>query len=493
MENDLFREERLKYEDIEVPDELLFMVRRTVAADRRKKAVRRRNQIIRAAGSVAAVLILCLGIGVNSSYSVAKTAVKIPVIKSVAKAFIVRSYKAEVIREAEEELKNSPRKHPEEIKEPEEEPVISISGNDITESEPEKSVEEPAEEPVKLQGLELWKSELTLNDLKAVTELYDSESEAQFADAPEKQKTILLAELPEKDISLYGYHENGEVKGVALRVKDRFKCFDWTYMNETKNLPELFSMDINKDGSEELLILLCNRELSMAEVSPEDIAEPETDGEEKDSRAEDGSNENTNENTKENTTEGADGDTVPAKMPAENGTTAPVKMPAEEESFTLPETEETVSGNDRMPSGDTKELHSRPGDELWVVSLTGEEWTETVFSAEDYESQILHKLKADYDEEGKYLQLYLSEEPLGLPVSLSEEEGALTYEMLKITPDSRFVFQDGISLYFTMDVIFKDENGESRILKSEFKLEADVSFDGDSFMIEQIRLREEEM
>ena len=37
MKHDYFQEEKLKYEEIEIPDELLLMVRQTVAADRRKK------------------------------------------------------------------------------------------------------------------------------------------------------------------------------------------------------------------------------------------------------------------------------------------------------------------------------------------------------------------------------------------------------------------------------------------------------------------------
>ena len=54
MKYDYFQDEKLKYEDIEIPDELLLLVRQTVAQDRRKKASVRRNRILRAVGSVAA-------------------------------------------------------------------------------------------------------------------------------------------------------------------------------------------------------------------------------------------------------------------------------------------------------------------------------------------------------------------------------------------------------------------------------------------------------
>ena len=60
MKHDYFQEEKLKYEEIEIPDELLLMVRQTVAADRRKKTAAWRNRMIKMAGSVAAILLLCL-------------------------------------------------------------------------------------------------------------------------------------------------------------------------------------------------------------------------------------------------------------------------------------------------------------------------------------------------------------------------------------------------------------------------------------------------
>ena len=102
MKYDYFQDEKLKYEDIEIPDELLLLVRQTVAQDRRKKASVRRNRILRAVGSVAAVLFLCVAIGVNTSYAFAETAVKIPVVKSIAKTVVVRSYRPEIIAVYEE-------------------------------------------------------------------------------------------------------------------------------------------------------------------------------------------------------------------------------------------------------------------------------------------------------------------------------------------------------------------------------------------------------
>ena len=237
MKYDYFQEEKLKYEEIEIPDELLLMVRQTVAADRRKKAAAWRARIIKAAGSVAAILFLCLTIGVNSSYAFAETVVKIPVVKSVAKAVIVRSYKADIIA-----LDEQSSKQPEEKADTEqmpEEAVPSVSDNDVI------SGNEVTEEPVQqepeevLEGFEAWKAEMTPEKFKEVTELYTSDMEERYADTPEKLRTILLAELPEKEVSLYGYHENGKVSGTALLVKDTYQYFDWNYMNSTKKLPEI--------------------------------------------------------------------------------------------------------------------------------------------------------------------------------------------------------------------------------------------------------------
>ena len=102
MKCNYFQDEKLEYEEIEIPDELLFMVRQTVAADRRKKAAGRRMRVLKAVGSVAAVLFLCLTIGVNSSYAFAEAAVKIPIVKSVANAVVIRRYRPEILAVYEE-------------------------------------------------------------------------------------------------------------------------------------------------------------------------------------------------------------------------------------------------------------------------------------------------------------------------------------------------------------------------------------------------------
>ena len=108
MKCNYFQDEKLEYEEIEIPDELLFMVRQTVAADRRKKVAGRRMRVLKAVGSVAAVLFLCLTIGVNSSYAFAEAAVKIPIVKSVAKAVVIRSYRPEILAVYEENKVSNP-------------------------------------------------------------------------------------------------------------------------------------------------------------------------------------------------------------------------------------------------------------------------------------------------------------------------------------------------------------------------------------------------
>ena len=218
MEYDAFREEKLKYEDIEIPDELLLMVRETIAADRRKKAVRQRARIIRMVGSVAAILFLCLTIGVNSSYAFAETVVKIPVVKSVAKAVIVRSYKADIIA-----LDEQNSKPPERVPDSQQTPVETlpaVSGNDIV-SENEESEQPVSQEPSEVpEGLDAWKSDMTLERFKEITELYAPEMEDRYAQEPEKLRTILLAEVAEKDISLYGYHVHTYM--IVLKILHRF-------------------------------------------------------------------------------------------------------------------------------------------------------------------------------------------------------------------------------------------------------------------------------
>ena len=273
MKHDYFQKEKLEYEEIEIPDELLYMVRKTVAESRKKQAAKRKAYIIKMAGAVAAVLFLSLSVGVNSSYAVAETAVKIPVVKEVAQAVVMRSYRPQIIEVYEAyKVSKQPEKAPEEMPEPPSEEIVSTeSGNDVTAQETvQPTVAQPSEEPVKeTEKIDVWKAEMTSEKLKEVTELYTPKMEEEYAETPEKLRTILLAELAEEDISLYGYHEDGKQTGVALRIGDKYQYFDWTYMNESGKLPEVSCNDLDGDGTEEVVILLYNEKLPKKETVTE--------------------------------------------------------------------------------------------------------------------------------------------------------------------------------------------------------------------------------
>lgn len=542
MKYDYFQEEKLKYEDIEIPDELLLMVRRTVAADRRKKATVWRNRAIKMAGSVAAILFLCLTIGVNSSYAFAETAIKIPVVKSVAKAVIVRSYKADII--ALDEKNSKAKEEKQDIEQKPDEELPSVSDND-TVSENEVSVQLVVQEPEEvLEGIDAWKAEMTPEKLKEVTEIYTPDMEERYADAPEKLRTILLAELPEKDVSLYGYHEGGRVTGAALRVKDTCQYYDWNYMNSTKKLPEISFADADGNGEEELIILLYNGEPQMEMISKEDIEAPDkateesgessgdTDsGKNKETAADSAfgqnkaaaedtpekkdtetaaentsvnkaaeSTENTSTNktmgTAENTAAGKETDAADAgkaKSSAqeaagngsqENGSAGNANQTAVEND------KPSVSGNDVKVSEEPEEAPEQQAGELWVISLKEENWSASVLSVNDYESQIIHQLKAEYDETAGTVQLYLMEDAFGKPEKLSDKERVnLTYEAVNLASEREFTADKGLFLYFGMEASFVNEDGEEVRFPLSIKLKAEIHLEEGSLVIENIKER----
>ena len=515
MKYDYFQEEKLKYEDIEIPDELLFMVRQTIAEDRRKKAAKKRARIIKMAGSVAAILFLCLTIGVNSSYAFAETVVKIPVVKSVAKAVIVRSYKADIIA-LDEKNSKQPEEKPEMEQMPEEiEPAVS--DNDvISENEaPQQQQEQKPEE--KPEGFDAWKAEMTLEKFKEITELYTPDMEKRYADTPEKLRTILLAELPEKETFLYGYHEDGKMTGVALRVNDTYRYFDWNYMNSTKKLPDLSVADTDGDGEEELIILLYNGEPQMKAITKEDIEAPgeSENNEETGNTLSDQSKENaenaTEDNTEENienkqtnkdqeTNKNKQADKATGTADAEKTKTSAQEEKTENSTQNVDSKADTkeadeenknadVSGNDiNAPESPKKPLKQQAG-ELWVVSLKGENWAASVLSVDDYESQIIHQLKAEYDEMTDTVQLYLMEETLGEPVGLSIEEDNLTYDSVNLAAEREFVTEEGLFLYFRMEAVFSDADGEKVIVPLDMKLQAEIHLEDGSLVVENIKER----
>ena len=511
MKYDYFQEEKLKYEEIEIPDELLLMVRETVAADRRKKAAAWRNRIIKMAGSVAAILFLCLTIGVNSSYAFAETAIKIPVVKSVAKAVIVRSYKADIIALDEQNSKGKEEKPA--VEQKPEETAPSVSNNDIvSENETPAQPEEQKTEET-LEGIDAWKAEMTPEKFREVKEIYTPDMEERYADAPEKLRTILLAELPEKDVSLYGYHADGMLTGVALRVEDNCQYFDWNYMNSTKKLPDIFFTDADGDGGEELVVLLYNGEPQKKVISKADIEAPGAETEEnRDITEEKNGNgnkeaaegtvsdqsraaaENTSANktaeTSENITAGKEPDagrTASAQEPAGDGSQETALGTGADE-IAAEGDKPSVSGNDIKVSEEPEEIPAQQAGELWLISLKEENWTASVLSVNDYESQIIHQLKAEYDETAGAVQLYLMEEPFGKPEKLPDGEwGGLTYEGVNLAPERKFITEEGLFLHFRMEAAFVDADGEEAVFPLNMKLKAEIRLEDGSPVIENIK------
>lgn len=521
MKYNCFQEEKLKYEAIEIPDELLLRVRQTVAADRRKKAAARRARIIKMAGSLAAILFLCLTIGVNSSYAFAETAIKIPVVKSVAKVVIVRSYKADIIALDEE---NNKTKEKPDVKQEPEETTLSVSDNNTVSENgtPEQPTGQEPEEV--LEGIDAWKAEMTPEKLKEITEIYTPDMEERYADAPEKLRTILLAELPEKDVSLYGYHEDGQTTGTVLRVKDTCQYFDWNYMNSTKKLPDISFADADGDGEEEIMVLLYNGEPQKKMISKEDIEAPDKKAEENKEDTEvkdsDGNKEPTEvvvsdqdkataENksadktveTSENIITGKETDTADAgkiKISEKEEATDSTQEVTSGDNANETATEgskPSVSGNDvkvsEEPEEETAEKPEQQAGELWIISLKGENWSASVLSVDDYESQIIHQLKAEYDEAAGTVSLYLMEESFGEPEKLPDEEkDNLTYEAVNLAPEREIVAEKGLFLYFGMEADFVDAEGEEVALPLSLKLKAEIHLEDDgSLIIENIKER----
>lgn len=391
MKQHYFQDEKLNYEEIEVPDELLFMVRRTIVADRKKKAAVRRTRMLKTACSAAAVLFLCLTIGVNSSYAFAEAAVRIPVVKGVAQAVVIRSYRPEIMAVYEE---NRVGRHAEEVPEDQPEAVLA-EGEKDTLPTPEETAGQGTPEQIAAEaaaGLDLWKEEMTSEKLREVTDIYVPEFEQKYADMPEKLRTILLAELPEKDISLYGYHEGGNVTGTALRVKDTHQYFDWHYMDESGKLPEIFCEDIDGDGKEELLVFLYNGAVPETATVKEEAASGGEAAEKSDAAGVD-----INTDTASNKT--AEAAEKKEESTSEKATEKKEESAQEEDPAEPSAASDTVSDNDITetpePALENKEEEptenrqkpdiekERPAGELWAVSLTGERWSASLLSPDD--------------------------------------------------------------------------------------------------------------
>lgn len=195
------------YDNINIPAELDDIVRKTIASrdkesiDRQyRESHSRTSDILKYIGAVAAVIIISIIVGLNSSESFAKEMSEVPVLGSVAKAFTVRNYsvkkEANVINEdkfQEEPVKDSqtPEISPvavsgNDVSEEEtteavmvsdndisgnsqqEQPKVTISGNDIivVEGEEKKVVDTltPPMEPVSVSSNDVYEQSLAVND-----------------------------------------------------------------------------------------------------------------------------------------------------------------------------------------------------------------------------------------------------------------------------------------------------------------------------------------
>lgn len=151
------------------------------------------------------------------------------------------------------------------------------------------------------------------------------------------------------------------------------------------------------------------------------------------------------------------------------------------------ETTNTVSGNDiQVPSaGEEKPKPEQQAGELWVISTKEETWTAALLSANDYESQILHQLKAEYNEETGSLRLYLLEEPLGNSIKLPSEQKA-AYEKVNLAPERKFTTKDGIRLNFKLEAVFQNENKQKTVITLPVNLQAEIHLEAGSLIIENI-------
>ena len=493
-----FQAEREAYQQIEIPDELQYVVKKSIKRAEKLRLEKRKRLIIRSVASVAALFFLTLTIGVNSSYAVSKKVSKMPVVRSVAKVLTVRKYTAE--KAADPELQQ-------ELAEAQENSEIPVDGLMI-EAIPEETVEVQPEQPevadvpkteeeaeaVILEGYEKWAKELTIEKLDLITELYvvpvaeDEEAETkvtaqedstkkedvteetsakegtaekketvakeavsgndkaaqeipqdtkkeQTADASKegqevskeaeedkKLDTVLLAELPKEEIRLYGYHENGVVRGVALRIKDRFTCFDWIYLDNRGILPELSYGDANEDGEKEILVFLYNDQNdTQEEKTDSDLASEDSEkavkNAEEDSTA-DSKSSTIDTKTETEVVKPESGKTVAdankaasatdtqkteadGKASETNKETSTDNKEKEVTDKTISESEKTsdeeaVSANDQENESEEKKSLEDVS-EIWMVCVTEEEMKPQLVSLEEKESPILAFIKSLFE------------------------------------------------------------------------------------------------
>lgn len=432
-----WKNEKEEYYNIEIPEELHTIIEQTITYDRKFKKVKVRRKIIKFSGSFAAAIFLSFVVGVNSSYVFAKTANKIPVVKTVAKALIVRDYTLEIakdnaLQESLEAEKNSSNNADASLDATGQNTDInannSVSGSD-TVSDNDLDTVSSAEE---------WASSMTIEELNEVTELYTSEMDDEYADQPEKLKTILLAYDSENDIYLYGYHENGSTSGVIVRIGDAFQYFDWIYMSDEEILPEIAVSDYDDDGDNEVAVLLhygeADNTLSESEekvsVSGNDVVEENT----------------VSDN---DITENASSDSI-------------------EQVLSL--NEDTIENED-----------------LWIVNQTEDEAITAVRFSEENLNQLLTQVTVTYDSDDNSIQLYDNETALGKEYNLAnilDDEDS--YLGCKVNNQVTFEIENGLQIELQIGI---QTDKEELITQDMPVIVADLLYEGDNFSLDDLQIQ----
>ena len=96
----------------------------------------------------------------------------------------------------------------------------------------------------------------------------------------EINRTRELASLPDNKASLYPFkEENGEYDGFILEIGRERKYFDWKNTTGMTWTPQLYSADIDRDGQEEIIVILVHgtgtgvHEEEVHVINPSDFSE----------------------------------------------------------------------------------------------------------------------------------------------------------------------------------------------------------------------------
>lgn len=255
MKKNYFENERMEYEQIEIPEELDFVVHQAISVANKKRKKKFATMTGRVAGIAAAALILSLTLGANTSYAFAKAVSKIPVLKEVSQVLTFRDYSEEIDADPDP-IKPIKKHNKQDGTDPDAQITpIDSEGFDTTEA-------------VEKTPFEKWEESLTPEQLKQIVSVYNPAAAKESEEAGVYETTILLAYLPAEqaaeagiigDVAVYGYHENGSLSGVVVRMGDTLHVFaDWTYLNEAGVMPDVSVQDLYGTGEKSLVVYLYN-------------------------------------------------------------------------------------------------------------------------------------------------------------------------------------------------------------------------------------------